>query len=382
VLLAIIALGAFILIRDTHHVPPAVRPLSVAVAKAVRRHLSDQASFSGEFRPYQEIDLYAQVPGFVRSIRVDIGDRVQAGDVLATLEIPDLQDDLHQAEATLRHAASEIQRIQAEATDSAEILKRLKGVVAENPTLLPQQEIDTATAKASADTAALDSANNQRDVAKAELDRLHTTAAFCTITAPFSGVVSKRFADAGSFIRGGVSPSAPAMPLIRLSQNEKIRFIFPLPEVIAAKASINLPVDIRIGALDRTVPGKITRFTRHIDEATRTMDVEVDLDNADLTIIPGMFAVANITTEEKPDALSVPISAISQNAKQATVMLIDGNHHAHEQIVTLGLETPDYIEITSGLTDGDQVVIGSRPSVSEETVIEAHEIDAPQAAKP
>jgi RND family efflux transporter MFP subunit len=351
-------------VKSTHQI--------VAVVPVTPRDLQDEIRFSGEFRSYQEIDLYAQVPGYVKDIVVDIGDQVEKNQVLATLEIPELADQIHQAEASFRRAVGELKRSQAEYTGSHLELQRLKGVISENATLLPQQEIDTAVAKDSAEEAAVEAATSQRDIAQAELDRLHTMVSLCRIVAPFSGVVSKRYADAGSFIRGGISPSAPAMPLIRLSQNNLVRLIFPIPEVLSAKAAVADPIEVSIAALQRHLIATITRFTHTIDATTRTMEIEADIPNQDLSIIPGMFAIVSLSTQRRSHVLAVPINAVLQNNAETTVMVVDSAHHGAIRVVTLGLETPNFVEVTSGLADGELVVVGSRPTIDAHEELDPH----------
>jgi RND family efflux transporter MFP subunit len=357
--------------------PPGVE-VSVAVVAATRHDLEQGLVVNGDFRPYQEVDLSAQVAGFVATMLVDIGDHVYQGQVLAELEIPDLADQIQRGRAALARAAAELSRTQAEAANSQMLLRRLLGTSRDNPTLIPQQEIDTATATDQAQQAAVASAQAQRTMAQADLDQLETTRRLCAIRAPFAGVVTRRYADPGAFIRGGISPSTPAMPLVRLADHSVLRLVFPVPEIASARIHLGAPATVTIGALGRRLEAHISRSTGTIDPETRTLAVEIDLPNADGAIIPGMFASIRLVTGSSPQALCVPVSAVSHANGPTTVMVVDPQHHAHEQAVTLGIEAPDRVEITSGLRPGDLVVVGERPVVERQTRVDAHVlVDAP-----
>src|SRR5262249_3361562 len=156
--------------------------------------------------PYQEIDLHAKVAGFVKSINVDIGDRVNEGDVLATLEIPELAEDLEKATALLHRNEEEIKRATAAHDEAHVVFTRISSINQTKPNLIAQQEIDAAQAKDQTAEAALAAAKQEAQVALAEVKKLKAMADFCKITAPFSGVITKRFADEGALVQGGVTP--------------------------------------------------------------------------------------------------------------------------------------------------------------------------------
>ena len=335
---------------------------TVAVVKVTRQDLSQEQTFDAEFRPYQEIDLHAKVAGFVKTINVDIGDRVAQGALLATLEIPELNEDLEKANAQELRDEKEIARAAAAYDDVHLAYTRLAAINQTHSNLVAQQEIDTARTRDDAAAAALATAKQQVAVSKAEVDKLNAMQDYCKITAPFAGVITKRYADEGTLVQGGVSPSGSAMPLVRLSQNDRLRLDFPVSVSYVARVKVGDPVEIRVRAMDRTIAGKICRIARKVDTDTRTMEAEVDVPNSDLSLTPGVYAEAAVTLDRREHVLTVPVEAVS-NPASPTVFVLNPANELEERPVTLGLETPEKIEIVAGLKENDLVMIGSRALV-------------------
>jgi RND family efflux transporter MFP subunit len=359
-LVCVLALRTF---RASANVPVETTAMAtVAVAKVAREDLAQEQDFEAEFRPYQEIDLHAKVAGFVKTINVDIGDQVKQGDLLATLEIPELKEDMDKAEAQELRNEKEIDRAAAAYDDAHLAFTRLEAVNKTRPNLVAQQELDTAKSHDSAADAALAVAKQEVQVSKAEVNKLRTMLDYCKITAPFSGVVTKRYADEGSLVQGGVSPSATAMPLVRLSQNDRLRLDFPVSVSYVERIKQGDPVEIRIQAMGKTISGKICRFTRKVNTDTRTMEAEVDVPNADFALTPGVYAIAAMKLDRREKVLTVPAEAIS-NHRAPTVLVLNKDNVLEEHPVTLGLETADRLEVVSGVNENDLVMIGSRSQV-------------------
>jgi RND family efflux transporter MFP subunit len=350
---------------------------TVAVAKVAREELSRGIVLTAEFRPFQEVDVMAKVSGYVKEIKVDIGDRVQAGQLLAILEIPEMMDDLARARAAVERSSAEVGRARDEIqrAESAHNIAhlsydRLASVSKQRPGLVAQQEIDDAHGKDLVSEAQLAGAKSgmtaamqQVDVNKAELDKVNTLHAYTRVTAPFAGVVTKRYADTGSMIQAGTASQTQAMPLVRLSQNNLLRLILPAPESMVSSVRVGGPVEVKVPSLGRVFPGKVARFAGRVQASTRTMDTEVDVPNPNLVLIPGMYAEVNLTLDRRYDALAAPVSAIDNDGDEAKVMLVTAEGKVEARKVTLGLETSNLVEIRSGLQDGDLVVIGNRSAL-------------------
>lgn len=350
--------------RGNAHATPAPDSdmVTVAVARVIRQDLAKNQNFEAEFRPYQEIDLHAKVAGFVKSINVDIGDRVKEGDLLATLEIPELVEDLEKATALLHRDEEEIKRAAAAHNEAHGVFTRISSVNQTKPNLIAQQDLDGAQAKDQTTEAALAAARQEVQVAQAEVKKLKAIADYCKITAPFSGVITKRFADEGALVQGGVTPSASAMPLVRLSQIDTLRLVFPVSVSYVAHVQLGDSVGVRIPGMDKNITGKICRFTRKVDTATRTMDAEVDLPNPDLSLIPGVYAAVDFKLDRREKVLTIPTEAISRQ-KSNTVFVLNPAGEIEERAVTLGLETPNRLEVVEGLQENDLVMLGSRSQV-------------------
>ena len=163
---------------------------------------------------------------------------------------------------------------------------------------------------------------------------------YSKITAPFDGIVTKRYADVGALIQAGTSSSVSASAVVRFAQENVLRAMFPVPESAVSAVQNGAPVRIEVTGLGRTVQGNVTRFSRQLNIQTRTMEAEVDVPNDDLSITPGMFGWAELTLEEHKDVLSVPVQAIN-TGENPTVYVIDKNNKVEERPVKIGLETPN-----------------------------------------
>ena len=359
---------------------------TVAVAKVATADLSHDLILTAEFKPFQEVDVMAKVSGYVKEIRVDVGDRVREGALLATLEVPEMADDLRKSQAGVRHSQSEVTRAQDEiaraksAHDIAHLsYSRLFQASEKRPGLIAQQEIDDAQSKdlvteaqLAAANSALAAAGQQVDVDQSSTARVQTMIDYERVTAPFTGVVTKRYADQGSMIQAGTASQTQAMPVVRLSENGLLRLILPVPESAVSTVHTGQQVEVRVPALNRAFPGKVARFVDKLSLETRTMDTEVDVPNADLVLIPGMYAEVTLTLSRRNSVLTIPITAVDVDAEAAPkntasdspaagrVMVITPTSRVEVRKIDLGLETANRVEVRSGLNDGDMVVIGSR----------------------
>ena len=351
---------------------------TVAVAKAGTASLSHNLVMTAEFKPFQEVDVMAKVAGYIKEIRVDVGDRVKEGELLATLLIPEMQDDLNRSRASVKHSEAEVKRAQDEVTRAKSAhdvahsyYVRLSSAAKKTPGLIAQQEIDdaqgkdsVAEAQVSSAESALSASEQQVDVDTSSRQRVQTLMDYERVTAPFTGVITKRYADTGSMIQAGTASQTQAMPVVRLSQNGLLRLILPVPESAVPTVHIGQQVQVRVPTLNRTFPGKVSRFADKLSLETRTMDTEVDVPNPDLILIPGMYAEVDLTLERHNDAVAVPLMAVdSTDATSGQVMVVTPNNRVEVRKVALGLQTANRVEIRSGLNDGDMVVLSGRSTL-------------------
>ncbi len=360
----------------------------VAVAKVAPEDLSQGLVMTAEFKPFQEVDVMAKVAGYIKEINVDIGDHVRQGQLLATLEIPEMGDDLKRADAAVVRARAEVTRAQDELrrSESAHNIahlsyQRLAAVAQKKPGLVAQQEIDEAQsrdlvteAQVASAKSALVAAQEQVNVNSADTQRVKTMLDYTRVTAPFAGVVTRRYADTGSMIQAGTASQTQAMPVIRLSENSLLRLILPVPESAVPTVHIGQQVEVRVPTLNRTFPGRVARSAGKLSLATRTMDTEVDVPNPTLILIPGMYAEVNLTLDHRNKALSIPVMAVdldptpagqngAQTVQTGQVMIVTPNNRVEKRRITVGIETANLVEIRSGLNEGDSVVLSGRTNL-------------------
>jgi len=194
---------------------------------------------------------------------------------------------------------------------------------------------------------------------------------YATIRAPFDGIVTKRYANTGSMIQAGTSSQSQAMPVVRLAQFNVLRLSLPVPVTDAAEVKDGQPVDVNVSNPARSIHGKISRFAGSVQMATRTMDTQVDVPNADGSLLPGMYAEVHLHLADRPDVMSVPIDAVDGlgTAVEQAYVVRDGV--VHVVTVTTGLQTATRLEVLSGLKSGDQVVVGRHTGLSEGEKVQA-----------
>ena len=354
-------------------------PPIVPVVKAARTDLINDLVLTAEFEPYQQVDLMSKVAGYIRSINVDIGDRVRLGQVIATLEIPEMEDDLTRGQAAIQQtddeiatASDEVHRAEAAHELAHLSFTRISDVIRREPGLVPRQEIDEARSRdliAEAQVAAaksnLRTAEQKARVSRVDQSRIETLHKYMTISAPFDGVVTKRYANAGSMIQAGTASQSQAMPVVQLSQNNLLRLILPVPESAVSRVHVGETVDVRVSSLAKSFPGRVARFADKIQPSTRTMDTEVDVQNPSLTLIPGMYAEEDLRVEEHNNALSVPLDAVDRSGSSPRVYTVPSTGVIRIVPVALGLENAQRVEVLSGLQEGELVAIGRRAGLKD-----------------
>jgi RND family efflux transporter MFP subunit len=157
---------------------------------------------------------------------------------------------------------------------------------------------------------------------------------------------------------------------VRVSENGLLRLTLPVPESAVPLTHLGEPVNVRVSALNRSFPGRVARFSDKLDESTRTMQTEVDVPNASLVLVPGMYAEVDLVTEKRKNALTVPVEAVDGSGSSSRVFAVDSAGAIRIVPVTLGIEDAREIEVRSGdLKDGDRVVVGSRSGLKEGSTV-------------
>ena len=355
-----------------------VTETSVGVIQVGRKDLTRTLTVSSELVPFQEIDVYAKESGFVKDLHgVDYGTRLEKNQIIATLEIPELQSQLKQDDAAIKresdqisHAENELSRVEAQHKVLQLQYDRLNGVAKAKPGLVAQQEVDDAQGKALATDAQVEAAksnlaSSQSQLAEAQAKREHDQVLFdyTNITAPFAGVVTQRYANLGTLVQAGTSSSTSVLPLVRLSEDDIFRLVIPVPESYVRFIHIGDSVRVNVPSLNQTFPGKVSRFSVDVKEDTRTMHTEVDVLNPKRVLLPGLYADATLNLENRHNVVSVPLSAVDRNGEQVTVVVVGANHTIEIRPVALGVQTATDAEVLSGLTEGETIVVSDRSSL-------------------
>jgi len=357
----------------TGKVDAAVGAPVAAVVTVARHDLSNTLEIASEFEPYQEIEVYAKVSGYIQKLYVDWGTHVKEGQPLADLEIPELQQQLQEDEATIHRNESELDRAHEELNRANSAYKvahltysRLADVQKSQPGLVAQEDIDVsqgkdleANAGVSAAKDALASAEQAVAASKATLDKDKALYSYSHIAAPFEGVVTRLYAYKGALLPGGTSSNTQA--LCRLSQNSLLRLVIPVPERAVPDLHLGEKIDVKVSATGKNFTGKVIRVSDQIDLQTRTMHTEVEVPNPSNELVPGMYASAEIPLQTSQKALTLPTQAVQPGGPdKGTVLVVNSANQIERRTVTLGLQTGTQVEIVSGLNENDRVIFGSQ----------------------
>lgn len=347
--------------------------VTVSVAKVERRDLVDQFHATGSIVPFEQVTVYSRMTGYLKSIGVDIGDRVRKGDLLAEVEAPEMESRLLEkraavlkAEATVERAKAEVERRRAELEFSEVSHKRLKGVYEREPDVIPEQEVDRARADLGVTRAKLRSAETEVRVAeatvaaaKAAVATIKTLTGFARITAPLTGVITERFVDPGSLIQEASSSRTQVSPIVSIARLDRLRLIVDVPEPSVLHVRRGGLAVVEVPALPgESFPARVARMATVLDPASRTMRTEIEMANPGQRLRPGMTAKVSLELRRIDGALTAPIAALRTEGDAGFVFVVDAGV-AKRVAVATGMESPEWVEIVDGLEDSDQVVVAA-----------------------
>ena len=322
---------------------PRVRLAAVKRSPAVR-HLVLQ----GEARPFAEVTLYAKVAGYLRDLRVDKGDHVKANQILATVIAPELDAQYIAAEADARNKRVNAKRLTALAPT---------GVVS-------AQELEQGQASADVAEATQAALSNQRD--------------YRVIRAPFSGVVTARFADPGTLIQSAANAQSGAVPIVSIAKGDTLRVYVYLDQASASFVRVGDRASIRVPEK----PGwsrqaQVTRSSGSLSPRTRTMQTEVDIENADGAILPGSYVDVELVVHVPP-LLEMPAEALVMRGEKTNVAVVEGDQHVHYRSVVVADDDGQAVRLVSGVKEGERVALNLGSDTSDGSLVQVVE---PAAAK-
>ena len=353
---------------------PANAP-TAAVVKVARRDLTNSLEIASELQPTQEIEVYAKVSGYIKKLYVDWGTHVKQGQILAVLEIPELQQQLEQDEAALRRSEQDRSRAQEELNRAESAYKvahltytRLADVQTSRPELVAQQEIDIAQGKDLEASAGVSGARDALAAAqqgmlstRAALEKDRAMYAYSRMTAPFEGVVTEVYAYTGALLPAGTNSNKGTLALCRLSQNNLLRLVIPVPERAVSDIHAGDTVVVEVSGAKQPFNGQIAHISGQIETQTRTMHAEVEVANPKYELVPGMYASVKIPLHSAVNALSVPVQAVQSTGEgKGSVFVVLVDNRLEKRTVKLGLQTPTHFEILSGVQQDDMVLFGEQ----------------------
>ncbi len=364
------------------------QPLAAAVASVQLGPEESSVTVPGVFQAYQDILVHGKVSGYVKDIFVDIGDRVHTNEVLAILEIPELDAQVRSAQAAVVRDGSEVERTNHDVSRAVAIhgalhaeYIRLSNAAAKLPGLIAQQDLDDKQAADLSSEAQIDAAKSAYAAAQqkssedaATLEHYRALQAYSYVRAPFDGVVTFRYADTGALIAAGTGESKDAMPIVRLAQSGLLRLRMPVPESDANYMRLGGPAVVQVQATGEVIHTTIVRFTRSMDRNTRTMLTEVDIPNKDLHLSPGMYANTTFPLKHKNNAMVVPIDGIVEG-DQPYVLVVDQTNHVVKKPVVLGIQGANFYEIVSGVNVGDRVIVGNQANYQPGQLVTPSPVD-------
>jgi RND family efflux transporter MFP subunit len=362
----------------------------VGVVRVVRKDLSSDLQIASELLPFQEVNVYAKVSGYIQKLYVDWGTHVHKGQLLAVLEIPELQQQIELDEAAVRRSQHDLTRAredlnQAESKYEVTDLtyKRLATVIQSRPGLVAQEEVDIADGKdleakagVSGAKAAVAAAEQALVIARAALEKDKAMYAYSRIAAPFDGVVTRIDAYGGALLPAGTSSNGD-QALCHLSQTNLLRLVIPVPERAVGDVHLGESVSVQVSNSNQKFQGKIVRFSGQIDTQTRTMHTEVDVKNPKYDLVPGMYATVQIPLHTVVHTLTVPTQAVqTSSGSHGSVLVVNTSFKIEKRDVVLGLQTATDTEILSGLQEKEMVLFG------EQSQYKPGELVAPTVVRP
>jgi RND family efflux transporter MFP subunit len=358
--------------KSTRTAAAAAPPVDVITAHPVTQGQS--LVLPGETAAWYDTTLYARVSGYVASWRADIGDQVRKGDVLATLETPELDAERSAAEAQLKASKAEVDARRAEAEFSRTTNERWRdaprGVVSEQERESKKADFQSAEAK-------LFAAQAQVALDQSRVMQYRALTEFKRVIAPFDGTITERKIDIGNLVTAGSTSSTT--PLYRLAATDPLRIFVNVPQSAAGELMHpGVAADIRAaGAVGGGYSGKIARSAESLDPQARTLRVEVDMPNPLHALVPGMYV--NVAFQLPPRGLvAVPAAALIFRPGSTEVARVGADGKVQFQVVSIARDDGGSVELGSGVQPGDRLVLNISSQIAAGQSVAAQSSDPPQ----
>jgi membrane fusion protein, multidrug efflux system len=370
--LSMLAVGAC---RDKAPAPTAGKaaptgPPTIAVVKVVERPLDVTLSLPGELAPYQTVALYSRVNGFVKTIRVDRGSRVKTGEQLAVLEAPELGAQKAEAQSKLQSAEAQLAAVRSKADATSSTYEKLKaasatpGVVAGNDVVIAQKAVE-------ADEGQVAAAQQNVEAARQALRSVGDMESYLRITAPFAGIVTERNVHPGALV-GPAGGSAA--PIVRIVSSDRLRLVIPVPEAYTSGVVSGTALNFSVAAYPgQTFSGTVSRISQSVDVATRTMAVELDVNNADGRLAPGTFCQVRWPVRRTGASLLVPSGSVATTTGRTFVIRVQGGRTQWVDVKT-GLSSGPLVEVFGDLRPGDDIAARGTDEIRPDTAVREEQL--------
>lgn len=363
-LVAVAALVVFRLTSGAKTDPRKNRILTVGTMTPIKQDLDVRLTYTADLIPNQLVNMFSRVDGYIAKIYVDKGDLVKANQLLVEIDHTDYIHAVNQAKANLLSAKAKVVQQDAGVRNATLTLDRMQALIKDQ--FVSQQDLDTALVNRDAAVALQDSLRAQVQQMTVALAQAETNLAYSYIRAPFAGYIAERNLDPGAYVSGTTaSTSTVSRGILSLHDVETVRTLIEVVEKDVPLVQIGQRADVRAEAYPNDVfEGRITRIVQALNRATRTMTVEVDLPNKDHRLKGGMFARVEVLVEKHPQAIQIPLDAVSRLEEFQYVYVVkDGK--AHQVPVELGARAENRVEVVKGLAGDEQLIVSGKDLVSE-----------------
>ena len=378
--LTLVALVAFRLVSSgAKKDPRKERVIAVGTMSPVRKDLDVRLVYTADIQPYQQVNIFSRVDGYIAKMHVDKGDYVKADQVLVEVDHTDYVHAVNRAKANLEAARANVVSQEATIKNTRLNLDRMRTLIKDQ--YVSQQDVDNTQAAHDVALAQIDALRAQVHQMEVALQQADTSLTYSYIRAPFAGSISTRNLDAGAFVSGSTgSTSTLSRGILVLQDSTTVRVLVDVVEKDVSLVKIGQPAELRADAYPgRTFTGRVTRVVQALNPSTRTMTVEVDIPNADRALKGGMFARVEIRVGGHANALQIPIDAVTRLETDQYVYIVqDGK--ARKAPVVLGIQSNGLIEIVEGLAGTEPVIVSGKDLVTDGVKVDPKPMGA--ATKP
>ena len=344
----------------------------VEVTRPERKDLPRKISLPASIEPLNQATLYAKAGGYLKWIKVDIGDKVKKGEVLAELDIPEMVKEYEQTKAKLREAQASNEKAKADYALQELTYKRVKDIWETEPGAVAEQDVDVARAKFELAEANINSEKANVDNAEADMKRVGALVEYGKIKAPFDGVITERFVDPGALIRVATSNNSSS-PVVTIMHTDIVRVFVDVSEPDVPFVEKGNGATVVVNALlGKKFSGTVTRFADSLNPETRTMRTEIDIPNRDHILLPGMYGNLTLNLDVHKKAIMIPAAALIVEKDKKFVYKV-ANGKVEKVEIETGIDDGIQIEVVKGLNGDENIIVEGKDAVSEGETVKVSE---------